>query len=116
MNVVINNGTTANINQTTNNTNAQNIGHDRLTPSIAISVNDVECYAYDFGMANEQFCLLGQAMDLLRHHRNDLTSFETLCELIQQACWNMANNAEHNKKDLLALLPMARQPNHNKPA
>lgn len=116
MNVVINTGTTANLNQTTSNTNAQSIGHDRLTPSIAISVNNVECYAYDFGTANEQFCLLGQAMDLLRHHKDDLTSFETLCELIQQACWNMANNAENNKKDLLALLPMARQPNHNKPA
>lgn len=116
MNVVINTGTTANLNQTTSNTNTQSIGHECLAPSIAISANDVECYAYDFGMANEQFCLLGQAMDLLRHHKDDLTSFETLCELIQQACWNMANNAEHNKKDLLALLPMARQPNHNKPA
>ncbi|MFL1732895.1 hypothetical protein [Moraxella oculi] len=118
MNVVINNGTTANLNQTTSNTNtnAQNIGHDRLTPSIAISANDVECYAYNFGMASEQFCLLGQAMDLLHHHKDDWTSFEILCELIQQACYNMANNAERNKKDLLALLPTARQPNHNKPA
>lgn len=116
MNVVINTGTTANIHQNTTNNHAQNIGHERLTPSIGLSVNDVECYAYDFGMANEQFCLLGQAMDLLRHHKDDLTAFETLCELIQQACWNMANNAEHNKKDLLGLLPATRQPNHNKPA
>lgn len=116
MNVVINTGTTANLNQTTSNTNAQSIGHDRLAPSIAISVNDVECYAYDFGMAGEQFCLLAEAMELVRHHKGDLSSLEILCELIQQACWNMANNAEHNKKDLLALLPMARQPNHNKPA
>lgn len=116
MNVVINTGTTANLNQTTSNTNTQNIGHDRLTPSIAISVNDVECSADEFNLASTNFCLLSEAVELLKKHKDNKSDFNILCEIIQQACYNMANNAEHSKKDLLALLPMARQPNHNKPA
>lgn len=78
---------------------------NRLKTNVAISLNDIDCYANDFRMIANQFCLLGQAMDLLRQHKDDLTAFETLTELIQQACWNMANNAESNKKEMLELLP-----------
>lgn len=107
MTSIINTGTTtANINQP----------NHPFDERVSVSRNDIECSADEFNLASTNFCLLSEAVELLKKHKDNKSDFNILCEIIQQACYNMANNAEHSKKDMLALLPMARQPNHNKPA
>ncbi|ANB91809.1 hypothetical protein MOVS_07300 [Moraxella ovis] len=98
MNVVINNGTTANINQTTtNNINQPNHSFDEL---MSVSRNDIACSADEFHLASTNFCLLSEAVELLKKHRDDKSDFNTLCEIIQQACYNMANNATDSQQYL----------------
>ncbi|KDN25163.1 hypothetical protein MBO_05119 [Moraxella bovoculi 237] len=106
MNVVINTGTTANLNQTTSNNHA-NQSHYSFDERVSVSRNDIACSADEFNLASTNFCLLSEAVELLKKHRDDKSDFNTLCEIIQQACYNMANNAEHNKKDLQELLASA---------
>lgn len=104
MNVVINTGTTANLNQTTTNINQPNRPFDER---VSVSRNDIECSADEFNLASTNFCLLSEAVELLKKHKDNKSDLNILCEIIQQACYNMANNAEHSKKDLQELLASA---------
>lgn len=69
---------------------------------ISVSKHDMECHADEFVMAEQNFYLLSEAVGLLKKHKDDVTEFNALCELIQHACYNMANNAKDSSKTLLA--------------
>ncbi|AWY20875.1 hypothetical protein [Moraxella bovis] len=69
---------------------------------IGVSKHDMECHADEFVMAEQNFYLLSEAVELLKQHKDDVTGFATLCQLIQQACYNMANNTKDSSNTLLA--------------